>query len=247
MTRALAWFVAAAIAAAAIAGLAPATLIDARVQALTSGRLRLVDAGGLWWNGRGALAAADGAWRIPLRWRVAVPSLLRLEPRVSIEPAEAGSPAMRAIVEIADETVRFHDVAIDVGAGAIVTALQADAIRTGGNVVLATDSLHVGKAATGTLRVEWRAARLTAAGEPLDLGTLAADLASRDEGLSGAIGNRDGEVRVSGTVVVDRRRASVAARLTPDAATSPRARELLGRIGTPSADGAVSIRLQLSR
>ena len=55
----------------AIAAFAPASLLDRRIAAATGGKVRLVDATGTVWNGRGALANAAGTWRAPIAWTVA--------------------------------------------------------------------------------------------------------------------------------------------------------------------------------
>jgi hypothetical protein len=153
----------------------------------------------------------------------------------------------RATVARTDEAIRLRDVAIQIPATALAGALQAGALSAGGEIVLMTGSLQLGDPAGGTLAVEWRGARLAAAGELIDLGTVAGDLSVRGGTLAGPISNRDGDVRVSGEVVVGSQGSSVAVRLTPDPATPEQARRLLARLGAPSPDGSVPIRLQLQR
>ena len=68
--RAVAVLVALVLLAAALAALAPATLIDARVAARTRDRVRLAEASGTVWSGEGTLADAAGRWRLPVSWRL---------------------------------------------------------------------------------------------------------------------------------------------------------------------------------
>ena len=55
---------------AAVALFAPATLLDARLNAATGGQLRLADATGSAWNGRGLVTNAQRTWSIPVGWKV---------------------------------------------------------------------------------------------------------------------------------------------------------------------------------
>ena len=66
---ALAWgrrFAILAIFVAAVAVLAPASLVETPLAARTQNRLRLSESAGFWWKGRGTLALADGSARLPV-------------------------------------------------------------------------------------------------------------------------------------------------------------------------------------
>src|SRR5207302_5496402 len=55
---------------------APATLVDGRVEALSSGRVRVANATGTIWNGSGEISLPAAGVRIPVAWSIdAVPVL----------------------------------------------------------------------------------------------------------------------------------------------------------------------------
>lgn len=66
-----------AIFVAAVAVLAPASLVEAPLAARTQNRVRLSESTGFWWKGRGTLALGDGSARLPIAWRMELPPLLR--------------------------------------------------------------------------------------------------------------------------------------------------------------------------
>ena len=79
---------------AALAVLAPATLIDARLQGMGEGTLRLAEARGSLWSGAGWLEVRDTHGRAGiarrLSWRVLPVSLLRGRLVAEVELEQAG-------------------------------------------------------------------------------------------------------------------------------------------------------------
>src|SRR5436309_14117627 len=78
MTRswiAILWFL--LVAVIALAAFAPASWLDRRLVSATDGKVRLNDAEGTIWRGRGTLSDARGTWKIPLAWQFAPWPLLR--------------------------------------------------------------------------------------------------------------------------------------------------------------------------
>ena len=61
----------------AIAAFAPASLIDRRLAAVSSAKLRMADAAGTVWNGTGILTDATGSWRVHVGWSVSALALAR--------------------------------------------------------------------------------------------------------------------------------------------------------------------------
>ena len=57
--------------AAAAAAFAPAVLLDRRLEAETQGQLRLANAEGSIWNGRGLVTNAQRTWSLPIAWKIA--------------------------------------------------------------------------------------------------------------------------------------------------------------------------------
>ena len=80
--------------AIALAISAPASLLDARLSAVSSGRLRIADAEGTLWNGSGELVLLPGGTRRALVWHIEAWPLLRGQVQGTIT-AEA-TPAQRA-------------------------------------------------------------------------------------------------------------------------------------------------------
>src|SRR5689334_4517648 len=87
------------VAGIALVAFAPATWLDRRVAAATTGRVRLNAAEGTVWRGRGVIVDSHGAWRIPLEWRIAPTALLRGDLDVEFEPAASDAPRGRLILD----------------------------------------------------------------------------------------------------------------------------------------------------
>ena len=96
----------------AIAAFAPASLLDRRIAVATGGKVRLVDATGTVWNGRGALASEAGTWRAPIAWTVAWTALATGTLAVAFEP-DVGMTLPRGTLDAASTGVSLHDVTIE--------------------------------------------------------------------------------------------------------------------------------------
>ena len=104
---------------AALAALAPATLIDERLERASGGRLRLADAQGSLWSGAGWIELRDahgGAVAKHLTWRVLAAPLLRarLVARVELDGAARTFP-----VTLSPWRVEIADAAIDLPAAVL--------------------------------------------------------------------------------------------------------------------------------
>jgi general secretion pathway protein N len=213
--RALVVFATIAVAAAiAAVWLAPAALVDARLAGLTAGILRLTNADGTLWRGRGDVVA--GAARLPIAWRVEPWPLLRGELRVHVEPVSTGSDRTpRADIAVADGHVVLRDVDVTIPAPALAGAAGSPIARMlTGDVNLATDRLDWAPPSNrGSARLQWRTARLvlTDGGRPLEFGDVAAEIHAEGDRLSGPIANTGGDLTVSGTIEL---RSNDAARLS---------------------------------
>src|SRR5258705_6808721 len=108
MTRisiAVLWLLVAAI--GALFALAPATWVDRRVAAISEGRIRINDAQGTVWRGRGALGDSRGVWRIPVAWRIAPLALARGALDIEFDaPPASGGP--RGRVMLGNGWAEFH-------------------------------------------------------------------------------------------------------------------------------------------
>jgi general secretion pathway protein N len=107
----------------ALAALAPATLLDARLERASSGRLRLAEAQGTVWSGSGWIEARDahggaGVAR-RLAWRVLPESLLRGRLLVQVELEPDAKPFRLALspsrIDIADAAISLPAAALALG------------------------------------------------------------------------------------------------------------------------------------
>jgi general secretion pathway protein N len=109
--------------AAALIGLAPATLIDARLAHASDGRLRLAEAQGSLWLGTGWIEIRDTEGRAGvakrLAWRVLPKSLLRGRLIAEVELDQSAKPFPVAIslsrIEIADAGIKLPAAALAQG------------------------------------------------------------------------------------------------------------------------------------
>src|SRR6478735_4670748 len=102
---------------AAFAMEAPATLLDRRIDGASGGVLRLADARGTVWAGRGTLADARGRWRLPLGWRADPLALLTGRLAVTLVPASPDEP--HGVVTIGEQELGVADLEVRLPAGVI--------------------------------------------------------------------------------------------------------------------------------
>jgi hypothetical protein len=227
--------------AAAVIMLAPATLLDAPLAARTGERLRLTDARGLWWSGRGVVARANGAARIPIAWRVDLPALARGE--LVVRVSDADTAAALGTLKVSRGSIDVRDLHLDVPA-ALAGAFDSrlDAIALGGNVRLAAPGYAVrGASRTGEIDATWQRARVVADKANVDLGTVTFDSAPVDGGTAGSIRNVGGDVAVAGTLSDRAGSLEAAVTLTPTPAAPQSVRRILPLLGAP--DGADGVRI----
>lgn len=188
---------------AALAAFAPATLVDHRVAAMTTGRLRIADAAGTVWSGSGTLTDAGSTWRMPLRWSVSPRALATGDLEVSLFPV-AGATAAQGTITFGDGNAQLRDVTVQFPAHALAGALpQRDNVILGGDVNVASPAFEWnGERGSGALNARWRDARLVVAGFATELGTIDIALVPQQGQLSGRIANSGGDVRIDGTVSV---------------------------------------------
>ena len=240
----LAGFLVAALACllAAATAFMPATLVDRRLDAATGGKLRITDAAGTVWAGRGAITDAGGTWRVPVAWSISKADVLRNVHAVALQPAD-GAATPRGTVQIVDDGARAHDLAVEAPAQALAAALPIRALAVlGGTIaVSAADFAWTAKEKSGRIDAQWRGARLVSGDARADLGTVTLSAAPQGAALGGRIANTGGDVRLDGTVVVDAGGLSVEGTIAPAAGAPPAIARALAALGTPDAAGAVRI------
>ena len=122
---------------AGVIAFAPASLVDGRLAAQTSGKLRLADASGTIWQGRGTVGDATGTWRVPVAWRIDPLDVLRGLHQVTLVPP-AGATTPRGVVVVTDQGVVLRDLAVDLPAAALATAMPTRFVPTFGGTLAVT-------------------------------------------------------------------------------------------------------------
>ncbi len=228
-----------AVAVAAV-WLAPAALLDLRMAGATGGVVRLAQADGTVWNGRGSVVA--GATRIPIAWRVECWPLLRGVLRVRSGLGHRRRNATRDHRRRHATTSRFHDVDVTVPAEVIATALGPIAVvSVAGEVSLKADDIEwTSDSSRGEARVLWHAARIAHAGSavPLDLGDVRTLMTADGNVLSGPLTNEGGDLVLRGVWTMRARdSAQLALHLTPRRPGPSDLARTLAAIGTADGNG----------
>lgn len=147
--------------AVALVALAPATLVDARLQAAGEGRLRLAEARGSLWSGAGWIEVRDAQGKAGvarrLAWRVLPASLLRarLVAQVTLEQAARPFPVSLSLarVEIADAALQLPAAALGLGVPALAP------LRLKGEVLVNIAQLSLERGSVrGEATLRWRGA-----------------------------------------------------------------------------------------
>jgi hypothetical protein len=227
---------------AALAAFAPATLVDARLARLTEGRLRLADAEGPWWRGRGMLTDAAGTWRVPVAWRI-VPGAL-VAGRLGVEfVADPGTPMPHGRLDAGSNAVVLTAVEMRVPAQALGAFVrQLDRAAFGGTLRLDVPRFTWSdNEGTGALALRWDDARVTTPLGLLQLGTVTLPLTARGNGVTGPLDAKGGDLRVTGAIVANVVGASVEATLTPAPGAPAGLARALGALGPADAGGGVRI------
>jgi len=224
--------------AAAVVAFLPATLVDGRLAAVTAGKLRVADASGTVWNGRGALTDAAGAWRMPFTWRVSPLDVLRGQREVTLLPP-AGASAPRGVIGQRGDGVEVRDLALEFPARALTAFFPTGIVPALGGMVSVTSPTmtFAGSQPAGTLDARWTGARIVAGDAIADLGTVRLAVTPRGNDLAGTLGNEGGNVRVQGTLSYTAPSLAVDATLTPAADAPPALLRLFASLGAQDSSG----------
>jgi len=147
--------------AAALIAFAPATLVDARLERASGGRLRLAEAQGSLWSGAGWIEIRDAHGRAGvakrLAWRVLPGSLLRARLVAEVELDQAARPFP---VTISLSRIEIADAGISVPAAVLGLGMPRIApLRLTGDVLVDIPRLSVGRGRMdGDATLKWRAA-----------------------------------------------------------------------------------------
>ena len=207
--------------ALALAVEAPATLIDGRLDTLSGGRVRMLDAGGTLWNGRGALWFAPGYATPRLEWHLEAWPLLAGELRGRLEGERGAEP--HASFAIGGRAFALRDAALTVPADAVLRAADApDALAAaGGTIGLRAESLSLQRdVIDGRVALRWDGASLPGPRPEvrIALGDMRLDAVGQGNALTATLANAGGDVDISGSA-----RASTNGEARIDAVIRPRA------------------------
>jgi general secretion pathway protein N len=233
---------------AAFAVEAPATLLDRRIEQATGGVLRLGDARGTVWSGRGTLADARGRWRLPLGWRSDPVALFTGRLAVTLVPASPDEP--RGTVTIGEQELGATDLALRLPAGIIESAWPGNpAPRFDGRLVVTAPSWRrVGARMDGALDARWEDARVSFGGLAVSLGTVDATARPADGAVTRvALRNRGGDVAIDGEAIVQDDGVRLDARLTPAPTLAAPLAMIVRSLGTVEPDGRVHVTWQARR
>jgi type II secretion system (T2SS) protein N len=228
-----------ALVAAAIA-FAPAALVDGPLAAKSAQRLRLADASGFWWNGRGTLATSDGVARVPVAWRT---EFLPLARGTLVLQLAGGNDAASGTITLGPGRTSVRALHVSVPAAA-ATALdpRLQPLALGGSVTLDAPSLVADSAGrSGSLAGEWRRARIVAGPRVLELGTVTV-VAAAGERFAGTIRNSGGDVALDGSFAERAGALEATLVLRPSSSAPEDVRALVQSLGAP--DGAGGVRTE---
>jgi len=227
---------------AAAALFAPAALLDMRLDAVTQGQLRLANAEGSVWDGRGLVTNAQRTWSLPIAWKVSPLEVARGHLAVTLrDSVNGGDP--RGDFAWRDGTLTAAGVALAVPSAAVADVLAAgNTVALGGTLVFDASHFSWGpNGGDGTATVRWNGARAASDAGVISLGTVTVNGAPRDGRIEGRVENSGGDVRVDGQFTWSPAAVEVSATLLALPSTPPAVARSLAALGTPDASGAVRV------
>jgi type II secretion system (T2SS) protein N len=223
----------------AIAWLAPASLLDARLARATGGIVRLASTQGTLWDGRGVVTAANA--RIPIAWSVDAWPLVRGVVHMRVR-SDTGADKPRATVDLGTDGIVLQNTHVTVPAAAIAGVLGDQAASSvDGEVDASLSNLRLAAGAnSGEARLVWHNARIRAFGSanPLELGEVRAGFVANGATMSGPIDAQGGNVALRGDWTLNEKDAfTVALRMTLKATADAGLVRWLSTVGHPDGDG----------
>ena len=200
MRPALAFAAGAVLLAIALLIIAPAALLDARINALSDGRLRIANATGTLWQGSGELVLMPAGPRQPLFWRLEAWPLLRGEIRATITPAANG--ARSTTIAYGRDRLEVRDLDVSLPAQSVLlAAVPKTPLAVGGSLALHVERLvQLPEALEAQLSAEWRDGTIPGSlvGAPIFFGDVRIALSGRGTAITGPLHNSGGDVEIDG-------------------------------------------------
>ena len=231
------------IAVVVLALQAPASWVAHRLAEAIGGSVRVIEAEGTVWDGRGVLTSPDGRWKVPVAWHLKAAPLLRGEVEVELV-AHSGRDTPRGTLRMSRTGFAAQGLVLDLPATILESAIAGRSPATfGGEIrVEARDLAVEGPRASGGVTMRWERARLAARdGTSVSLGTVTASFVPREGTLTGRIANVGGEAAVAGTMTLLTSGVALDALLAPRSGASETVVRVLRELGPPDADGTVRL------
>ena len=222
---------------------APAAWVAHRVSEAIGGSMRVIEAEGTVWDGRGVLTSPDGRWKVPVGWHLKAAPLMLGEVEVELTP-QPGLDTPRGTMRMSRTGFETQGLVLDLPATILESAFAGRSPATfGGEIrVEARDLAIAGTQASGAMTMRWDRARLVAPdGTSVSLGVVTARFEPREGALAGRIANTGGEVAIDGTMTMSRIAVGLDATLAPRTGASERVVQVLSSLGPPDANGAVRL------
>lgn len=231
------------VAVVVVALQAPATWVAHRVSEAIGGSVRVIEAEGTVWDGRGVLTSPDGRWKVPVGWHLNAAPLLRGEVEVELA-ARPGLDTPRGTLRMSRSGLATQGLVLDLPATILESAFAGRSPATfGGEIRVEARDLVVEDAQSrGAMTMRWERARLVAPdGTSISLGVVTARFVPRDGAFVGQIANAGGDVAVDGTMTLSRTSVGLDATLAPRPTAGPNVARVLAALGPPDANGAVRL------
>jgi len=244
---ALAFTAGAFLLAIALLLIAPAALLDARVNTLSDGRLRIANTTGTLWRGSGELVLMPAGPRQAFFWRLDAWPLARGEIRATLGVAANG--ARSTTIAYGRDRLEIHDLDLSLPAQSVLLAIAPRApFAVAGALALHVERLvQLPEVIEARLSAEWRDASIPGSliDAPISLGDVRIALNGRGTAVNGPLRNSGGDVEIDGQLDVG---AAGTARL--EATLRPRARDreradriamTLAALGSPDGQGGYRV------
>ena len=231
------------IAVVVLALQAPASWVAHRLVEAIGGSVRVIEAEGTVWDGRGVLTSPDGRWKVPVAWHLKAAPLLRGEVEVELV-AQAGRDTPRGTLRMSRTGFATQGLVLDLPATILESAFAGRSPATfGGEIRLEARDLAVeGPQGSGGVTTRWERARIASSdGTSIGLGTVTASFVPREGTLTGRITNVGGEAAVAGTMTLLTSGVALDAQLAPRTGASDAVVHVLRELGPPDAGGTVRL------
>jgi general secretion pathway protein N len=211
MRGAIVFAVGAALLLLALLGMAPASLVDGRIDAASAGRFRLTGTAGTIWNGSGELRMLPSGVGLPVSWQIDAWPLLHGELRGTLSTGASGgtqaqAPTPAAFV-VSTREAELRNFALGVPMSAVLAAAGVPPALVGASGSVSVRIAVLARRADrmdGQVALRWDQATLRAAsfatrpGLQLALGDVRYDGAGQGNAVVGTLANTGGDVEISG-------------------------------------------------